>query len=100
MTPAGRALLEPRTAAGRALLALMPDMMTEDEAESFILAIEAESAAPLRAALSEAELADLINREGLRWRVLLPNMSKERWIAARIIEALAANPPAATEEES
>jgi hypothetical protein len=102
MTPTGKALLEPRTEAGRALRKRLtyerdpagyePYYAPDKDWDAAILAIEAEAAAPLRAAL-DGIVAELMGVEAHL------DEARERLIMANAtLAALAANPPAATEE--
>ena len=91
MTPTREALLEPRTTLIERLYTIFAsDVVLEAEVEELVRAIEAESAAPLRAVLER-----LLRMLDLGYDPKGPDLAYVREEA----RALAANPPAATEEE-
>jgi len=109
MTPAGRALLEPRTAL-RILNELESKGFTDAENERILDALEAagvmlteraEAAAPLRAALELFLSASdvLLNSRAVDWPIEAWSATEPiRHAAKEARKSLAANRPAATEE--
>ena len=97
MTPTEKALLEPRTAAGKEAVTRYWHLVDLREE---VAAIEAESAAPLRAALLWALNDDTPDEkpEGMSTGEWDGIKARYRENVAKAEALLAANPPAATEE--